>query len=73
MYPCQYPGCNARYDETIAGTSGSLYPGDTENTEAGMFTGWIYPHDAEMQGDDITPTHDHIINVLVKVEVYDEK
>jgi hypothetical protein len=93
MYPCQYPDCNARYDETIAGrvqcptcaqffvpSSGTVVrrhreqggtatcPGSYSNT--GILNGWIYPHDVE-EKDDVR-THDHILNVMHKVEVDDE-
>jgi len=66
VYPCQYPGCLARYDET--------QDGRTEKTGA-VLTGWIYPWDAEAKGElpeqfsgDI-PGHEHILNVMHRVEV----
>jgi hypothetical protein len=58
LYPCQYPGCQAQYDETL--------DGKFEGT-GGQLTGWLYPQDAE--SDDITPTHDHIVNVMHRIEV----
>jgi hypothetical protein len=58
MYPCQYPDCPARFDETLAGTT---------DDQPGVNTGWIYPHDAEKRGD--VGTHDHILNAMHKVEV----
>jgi hypothetical protein len=43
-----------------------------EDGRPGILTGWVYPHDAEAEGDPRTPVHDHIINVLHKVEVDDD-
>src|SRR5215813_2399296 len=42
LYPCQYPGCIARYDETLVGTTDS---------GPGVLNGWLYPHDAETTED----------------------
>jgi hypothetical protein len=70
MYPCQYPGCDARYDETIAGTTETTHDGDVEQTLPGVLTGWVWPHAAEQEGD--VGTHDHILNIMHKVEVDDE-
>jgi hypothetical protein len=63
MYPCQYPGCNARYDESLDGQTEDV-AGDNIR-----LNGWIYPWDAETAESILT--HDHVINVLVKVEVED--
>jgi hypothetical protein len=60
MYPCQYPDCPARYDETRDGI--------VDGTGATL-TGWQYPWDEEVSGD--TPEHEHILNVMHKVEVDD--
>lgn len=58
LYPCQYPGCQARYDEELDGTT---------DDQSRTLSGWVYPQDAEVEED--TPTHGHIINVLHRVEV----
>ena len=62
MYPCQYPDCRARYDETL--------DGKIEGTGA-VLTGWIFPYDAEAIAD--IRTHEHVLNILHKVEVEDER
>ena len=63
MYPCQYPDCDARYDETLDGTT---------DDQPGILNGWVYPHDAEHVGDKPVPVHDHILNMMHKVEVEEE-
>lgn len=59
MYPCQYPDCQARYDETL--------DGKIEGTGA-VLTGWIFPYDAETVSWAST-NHEHILNVMHKIEV----
>ena len=61
MYPCQYPGCTARYDETL--------DGKVEGTGA-LLTGWIFPWDVEAKAD--VRTHEHILNIMHHIEVDDE-
>jgi hypothetical protein len=61
MYPCQYPECTARYDETL--------DGKIEGTGA-LLTGWVFPWDAESTAvEESVRTHEHILNIMHKVEV----
>lgn len=63
LYPCQHPGCEARYDETLDGMI------VTKGNATGKLTGWMYPWDPEAEGDQ--KTHEHILNTMHKMEVDD--
>lgn len=61
MYPCQYPDCPARYDETQAGKVEGL---------GAVLTGWMFPWDTETTTvEDNVRSHEHILNVMHKIEV----
>ena len=59
MYPCQYPGCQAMYDETQDGRIDGL---------GAMLTGWKFPASSQSVQATVRP-HEHVLNIMHKVEV----
>lgn len=58
MYPCTHPSCQARFDAKLVGLS---------DGESGTLTGWVYPWDAEVEGD-IPDWHDHAKGEPIEVD-----